>query len=210
MSIRILIADDHPIVRSGVKTELISQRDFEVVGEASQGDECIEMALRLRPDVLLLDIRMPGTASRDIIKQIRSQKLPIRIIILSAYNDEGTVSSIMRLGVDGYLLKDEDPSVLPEATRSVMRGKKMLSSSITSLLLDQVQGKGDPSEEPELTRPEIEVVRLLALGRTSKEIAAQLEVKQRTVEFRIRRIYKKLGVNSRTPVVLWANERGLL
>ena len=86
----------------------------------------------------------------------------------------------------------------------------MLSSSITSLLLDQVQGKGDPSEEPELTRPEIEVVRLLALGRTSKEIAAQLEVKQRTVEFRIRRIYKKLGVNSRTPVVLWANERGLL
>lgn len=210
MSIRILIADDHPIVRSGVKTELISQRDFEVVGEASQGDECMEMALRLRPDVLLLDIRMPGTASRDIIKRIRSQKLPIRIIILSAYNDEGTVSSIMRLGVDGYLLKDEDPSVLPEAIRSVMRGKKMLSSSITSLLLDQVQGKGDPSEEPELTRPEIEVVRLLALGRTSKEIAAQLEVKQRTVEFRIRRIYKKLGVNSRTPVVLWANERGLL
>lgn len=210
MSIRILIADDHPIVRSGVKTELISQRDFEVVGEASQGDECIEMALRLRPDVLLLDIRMPGTASRDIIKRIRSQKLPIRIIILSAYNDEGTVSSIMRLGVDGYLLKDEDPSVLPEAIRSVMRGKKMLSSSITSLLLDQVQGKGDPSEEPELTGPEIEVVRLLALGKTSKEIAAQLEVKQRTVEFRIRRIYKKLGVNSRPPVVLWAKERGLL
>jgi DNA-binding NarL/FixJ family response regulator len=210
MSIRILIADDHPIVRSGVKTELISQRDFEVVGEASQGDECIEMALRLRPDVLLLDIRMPGTASRDIIKRIRSQKLPIRIIILSAYNDEGTVSSIMRLGVDGYLLKDEDPSVLPEAIRSVMRGKKMLSSSITSLLLDQVQGKGYPSEEPELTGPEIAVVRLLALGRTSKEIAAQLEVKQRTVEFRIRRIYKMLGVNSRPPVVLWAKERGLL
>lgn len=209
MITRILIADDHPIVRSGIKAELSAHRDFVVIGEATDGDQTMELVQQLKPDILLLDIRMPGLGLTELIKNIHSQKVSTRIIILSAYSDEGTVSSIMRLGVEGYLLKDEDPVEFPEAIRGVMRGQKKLSQAITTLLIDQVQQKNE-DQLPVLTEREVAVVRHLASGKTTKEIARSLDVKERTVEFHIRRIYKKLGVNSRPPVVLWAKEQGFL
>lgn len=210
MSVRIVIADDHQIVRSGIKAELDQHKDFEIVGEAMSGDMALEMTMNLIPDVLLLDIMMPGTKAFEIISQIHQSHIPVHIMVLTAHGDRGTISGLIQLGVDGFLLKDEDPSVLPEAIHIIASGKKWLSSKVTEFLLENAQSPLSQLEIPILTEKEINVLRLISEGMSTKEIVTALESKERTVEFHIKKIKTKLGVNNNAQAVAWAKDHGIL
>jgi DNA-binding NarL/FixJ family response regulator len=210
MSIRIIIADDHKVVRSGIKVELDQQKDFEIIGEASTGDMAVEMTLKLVPDVLLLDVMMPGMKAFEVIRRIHQSKRPVGILILTGHGDRGTISGMIQLGVDGILLKDEDPSALPEAIRKISAGHKWLSSTITDFLLENAQNPIHPSEQPILTEKEISVLRLISEGLSTKQIVAALESKERTIEFHIKKINTKLGVATRAQAVAWAKDHGIL
>jgi DNA-binding NarL/FixJ family response regulator len=210
MSIRIVIADDHQIVRSGIKAELDQQKNFEIVGEATSGDMALEMVLKLVPDILLLDIMMPGMKTFEVIRRIHQNKKSVRIMILTAHGDRGTISGLIHLGVDGFLLKDEDPSVLPDAIRKISCGQKWLSSKVIDYLMENAQASTHQSEQPVLTEKEINVLRLISEGLSTKEIVAALESKERTVEFHIKKIKTKLGVNTSAQAVAWAKDHGVL
>ncbi len=210
MGIRILIADDHQVVRSGIKAELERQKDFDVVGEAKTGDEALEMAVTLVPDVLLLDVMMPGIKAFEIIRKIHQKKLPVHIMVLTAHDDRGTVSGLVQLGVDGFLLKEEDASVLPDAIRKISRGQKWLSSKVAEYLMENMQATTGQTDQPVLTEKEITVLRLLSEGKTTKEIVAAMDSKERTIEFHIKKINTKLGVATRAQAVAWAKDHGLL
>jgi DNA-binding NarL/FixJ family response regulator len=210
MSIRIIIADDHKIVRSGIKAELDQQKDFEIIGEATSGDVALEMALSQFPDVLLLDIMMPGMKAFEIISRLRQSQAPVHVMILTAHGDRGTISGLLQLGVDGFLLKDEDPSVLPDAIRKISSGKKWVSTRVTDYLLENAQAASHQSELPVLTEKEINVLRLISEGLSTKEIVSALGSKERTVEFHIKKIKTKLGVNTSAQAVAWAKDHGVL
>jgi DNA-binding NarL/FixJ family response regulator len=210
MSIRIVIADDHQIVRSGIKAELDQQKNFEIVGEATSGDMALEMVLKFVPDILLLDIMMPGMKAFEVIRRIHQNKKSVRIMILTAHGDRGTISGLIHLGVDGFLLKDEDPSVLPDAIRKISCGQKWLSSKVIDYLMENAQASTHQSEQPVLTEKEINVLRLISEGLSTKEIVAALESKERTVEFHIKKIKTKLGVNTSAQAVAWAKDHGVL
>jgi len=210
MGIRILIADDHQVVRSGIKAELERQKDFDVVGEAKTGDEALELVVTLLPDVLLLDVMMPGIKAFEIIRQIHQKKLPVRIMVLTAHDDRGTVSGLVHLGVDGFLLKEEDASVLPDAIRKILRGQKWLSSKVAEYLMENMQATTGQTDQLVLTEKEITVLRLLSEGKTTKEIVAFMNSKERTIEFHIKKIKTKLGVFTSAQAVAWAKDHGIL
>lgn len=210
MAIRIIIADDHQVVRSGIKAELEQQNDFTIVGEATTGDEALEMAITLVPDVLLLDVMMPGLKAFEIIRQIHQKKLPVSIMILTAHDDRGTVSGLIQLGVDGFLLKEEDASVLPDAIRKISQGQKWVSSKVAEYLMENMQATTSQTEQPILTEKEITILRLISEGLTTKEIVVVMNSKERTIEFHIKKINTKLGVATRAQAIAWAKDRGLL
>jgi DNA-binding NarL/FixJ family response regulator len=210
MSIRIIIADDHKVVRSGIKAELDQQKDFEIIGEATTGDMALEMAISQVPDVLLLDVMMPGMKAFEIISRLRQSHMPVHILILTAHGDRGTVSGLIQLGVDGFLLKDEDPFVLPEAIRRIASGKKWVSPKVTEFLLENIHLTTHQSELPVLTDKEINILRLISEGFSTKEIVSALGSKERTVEFHIKMIKTKLGVATSAQAVAWAKDYGIL
>lgn len=210
MKTRILIADDHPIVRSGIRTELSRQEDFEITGEAVTSDQALEMTIETAPDVLILDISMPGIRAVEVIKEIHKRRIPTKILVYSAYGDKGTVSGILRVGVEGYMLKDEDPFVMPEAIRAIVLGQRWLSASITSFLVERAQTVHVQSDRPVLSEKEIEILRLISQGATTKEIASTLVMGERTVEFHLRNISSKLEVSSRAQAVSWAKDHKVL
>jgi DNA-binding NarL/FixJ family response regulator len=210
MSIRIIIADDHKVVRSGIKAELNQQKDFEIIGEATTGDMALEMAITQLPDVLLLDVMMPGMKAFEIISRLHQSQIPVHIMILTAHGDRGTILGLVHLGVDGFLLKDEDPSVLPDAIRKISSGRKWVSSRVTEFLLENAQAATNQSEFPMLTEKEIDVLRLISEGLSTKEIVTALGIKERTVDFHIRNIKTKLGVNTSPQAVAWAKDHGVL
>lgn len=210
MSIRILIADDHPVVRSGIKVELNGQGDFEIVGEATTGDMALEMVITLEPDILILDVMMPGMKAFEIIRSLHQRKAPVRILIFTEYDDRGTISRFLQLGVDGLFLKEEDLTLLPDAIRKIFRGQKWLSSKVTEYLMETVKMPTNQTEQPVLTEKEIFVLRLISEGLSTKEIVMALESKERTVEFHIRKIKTKLGVSTSAHAVAWAKDHGVL
>lgn len=210
MKTRILIADDHPSVRSGIKTELIQHEDFEIIGEAITGDQALEMTIAFSPDILILDLSMPGMRAYEVIKEIRKRRIPVKILIYTAYEDRGTVSGIIRIGVEGYLLKYEPLSVIPEAIRTIVRGQKWLSASVTTILMEKVQTVNIYSDKPVLSEKETEILHLISQGAITKEIASVLSMGERTVEFHVRNIFSKLGVNSRAQAISWAKDNNML
>lgn len=208
-SIRVLIADDHPIVRSGLRGELAYDDDVEVVGEALSGDEALHLARELQPDVLLLDINMPGKKSIQVLKEVKCSLPDCRVLVLTAYGDSGTVLGMLKGGADGYLLKDEDPSVIHEALRAVAGGQTWVSQAISaqlvSLTRDEAEGLGDT-----LTQREQEVLNLIVEGKINLEIAQALSIAERTVEFHVGNLLQKLGVSSRVEAAVWAKEHGAM
>jgi len=207
---RVLIADDHPIVRSGIRAELDRHADFEVIGEAVTADEVLENVGKAPIDVIVLDISMPGVKAAEVIKRIGKSHPDIKILILTAHGRKGTIMSMLKAGAHGYVLKDEDPDVVPDAIRAVMKGKNWVSASVATHMMGKLREGKKKSNSGVLTDRELEVIRLISDGLTTKDIAARLNIADRTVEFNVSNIYDKLGVNTRASIVRWAQEPGLL
>jgi len=209
MNVRILIADDHPIVRSGIENELAQQPDFEVVGEALNGDEALRKTLKLEPDILLLDARMPGMRSGELLRKIKKRQKGCRVLILTAFNDTATVLGLLRAGADGYLLKDEETTVIVDAIRSVLKGERWLSPTVVKKVSMAVEEENKLMGK-QLTKRELQVIAHIVKGHTNKKISEELGVSERTVEFHVSNIIKKLGVKSRVDVAVFATEWGLV
>ena len=208
MTARILIADDHPLIRSGIKNELTNYADMNVVGEADSGPETVQMARDLRPDVVLLDVNMPGPKAPIILHALKEELPACRVLILTAYGDPGTVRGMLRAGADGYFLKDEDPSEIPSAIRALMQGESWFSSGVSKELVSYTKRNNLAGKD--LTSREQEILRLIADGSTNKEIALLIQTTERTVEFHVSHILQKVGVRSRLEVAVWAKENGLV
>lgn len=210
MRTRILIADDHPIFRSGLKTELSRHADFEIADEAIDGDEVIVKVNEEPVDVVILDISMPGIKAVDVIKRLSKSHPNIKVLVLTAHGDKGTIMSMLKAGAHGYILKDEDPYVVPDAIRSVIKGRNWVSPPVATLMMGKIRENKSESSSSVLTERECEVIHLIADGLSTKDIASRINMAERTVEFHISNIYDKLGVNTRPSAVRWAQEHGFL
>lgn len=210
MKVKILVADDHPIVRSGIRTEISQHPDFEIIGEAVTGDQVLEWVEKTRIDLVVLDIIMPGMKTIDVLKQMKRRNPSVKVLILSAHIDRSTVTSFLAAGAEGFISKDEDPNIIPEAIRSIINGKNWLSPVVSTLVIEQLSRPRSRKENQGLTNREVTVLKMVANGLTSKEIASELKTAERTVEFHLTNIYDKLGVNSRAGAVNIAKERDLI
>ncbi|GAA4915941.1 DNA-binding NarL/FixJ family response regulator [Nonomuraea thailandensis] len=203
--IRLLIADDHPIVRDGLRGMFAGDPGFEVIGEAADGAQAVELARALRPDVILMDLRMPGTDGVAAIKELARLGSPARVLVLTTYDTDRDVMPAIEAGATGYLLKDTGRDELVRAVRTAARGEAVLSPSVATRLLGQVRTPADP-----LSARELEILRLIADGATNREAAARLFISEATVKSHVLHIYTKLGVNDRAAAVATAFRRGLL
>jgi DNA-binding NarL/FixJ family response regulator len=210
MTIRVIIADDHPVVRRGVKNVLLDVPDIEVIGEAISGDEALEECLRLKPDILLLDINMPGLKAVNVVRSLREGQLALKVVVLTGYRDPENVLGMIQAGAKGYLLKDEEPTVLIDAVRAVHSGKTWVSPTAMEGLIDPVEEEKNRKTIDELTNRESEVLLLIAQGIDNHLIAEQLSIAEGTVKNHIVSIYEKLGLHSRAEAVTWAWKHQLL
>jgi len=201
--IRVLIAEDHHVVREAIAAHLARQPDIQVVGQVADGGELMAAVEAARPDVLLLDVKMPGLNAPQAARALIAAHPELKILVLSAHKREAYVLGLLRAGASGYMLKDDPPQTLPLAVRAVARGEVWLSSQVAGMVV--VRGEG---EEPLLSPREMEVLRLLARGYSNARIAEELGIRERTVKNHAGRIYRKLGVGSRTEAVLHAVRRG--
>jgi DNA-binding NarL/FixJ family response regulator len=206
--IRILVADDHPVVRDGIHDRMSREEDMNVVGEAANGDEAIRQARRLRPSVVLLDVAMPGPRPVAVVKTLREAVPAIQVLVLSAFDDDEYVFDMLEAGVAGYALKDERLSTLVEAVRAVAQGETWLSPRVAAKVTRRALGEEPVALPTPLTQREREVLQLMSQGKENTEIAAELLLAERTVKFHIGNIYAKLGVTSRTAAVVEAIRQG--
>lgn len=204
--IRIVIADDHPIVRSGLSGSLGSQPDFEVVGEAATGIQAVELASTLQPDLILMDIRMPELDGASATRRIIAENPAARVLVLTTYTTDADVLRAVESGAVGYLLKDVPHDELFRAVRTVARGERYLAHSVATRLMQQM---ARPAYEP-LTHRETEVLQCVARGASNKQIAGELGIAEPTVKAHLVHIFGKLGVDSRTSAVRAGIERGVI
>lgn len=204
-ALRLLVVDDHPVVRNGLAGMLSSQPDFVVVGEASDGREAVDAVASQRPDLVLMDLRMPGMDGLAAIRAIRERPDPPAILVLTTYDSDTDIVRAIEAGAAGYLLKDAPPSELHAAVRSAAAGGSPLSPSVAARLVERVR---DPSEP--LTARELDALRLVARGLSNREIARDLRISEATVKTHLLHAFEKLGVGDRTSAVTRAIERGLI
>lgn len=209
-SIRILITDDHAIVRKGVRTLINSEAGMEVVGEAADGIEAVLKARSLQPDVILMDLVMPRQGGVESIIEIKKERPNARILVLTSFAEEEKVFSAIKAGALGYLLKDSSPEQLVQAIHDVYRGESSLHPTIALKLIREISQPADlpPTEDP-LTEREVEVLKLVAQGLTNQEIAEALFISERTVGNHIGSMLNKLHLANRTQVALYALRKGL-
>ena len=206
--IRIFVVDDHPVVRAGLVTILGTQPDFVVVGEAEDADTAINRLLTLRPDVLLLDLEMPGGDGVDVLNRARESGSDARALVFTAFDADDRILAAVRAGAQGYLLKGAPREELFRAIRVVHAGGSLLEPVVASKLLRQVRHPTTP--DVRITARELEVLRLVARGRQNKEIARDLAVTERTVKFHLSALMRKLGVSNRVEAVSAAIRLGLI
>jgi DNA-binding NarL/FixJ family response regulator len=204
--IRVLIVDDHPVVRDGLQGMFAGEPGFEVVGEAENGHDAVSKTEAFRPDVVLMDLRMPEMDGVSAIRAMTERGLPARVLVLTTYDSEGDVLPAIEAGATGYLLKDTPRQELYRAVRAAAAGESVLSPPVASRLMGQMRGVGreSPSER------ELEVLRLVARGTTNREIAGALFISEATVKTHLLHLYAKLGVNDRAAAVAAAYAQGLL
>jgi NarL family two-component system response regulator YdfI len=207
--IRVLVVDDHMVVREGLRTILETAGDLEQVGEAADGAEAVRLVAELSPDVVLMDLRMPGVDGIEAIRQIKARHPEIEVVILTTYNDDAYIVRGLRAGARGYLLKDSGRDVLFESIRAAARGESLLQPEVVDRVVAHLAEPG-PSQAETLSGREQEVLTLLAEGAANKEIAARLHISERTVKAHVTGIFNKLGVNSRAEAVAVALRGGLL
>ncbi|MFH8577832.1 response regulator transcription factor [Streptomyces zaomyceticus] len=207
--IRVLLVDDHQVVRRGLRTFLEVQDDIEVVGEASDGAEGVARAEELRPDVVLMDVKMPGTDGIEALKRLRGLDNPARVLVVTSFTEQRTVIPALRAGASGYVYKDIDPDALAGAIRSVHAGHVLLQPEAAGALLAQDDSPVGTGRGPALTEREREVLGLIADGRSNREIARALVLSEKTVKTHVSNILMKLDLADRTQAALWAVRHGL-
>ena len=216
--IRVLLVDDHALVRQGLRIFLEMQNDMEVVGEGSNGAEAVELAARLDPDVILLDLLMPKMDGVEATCKIMESNPQARVLILTSFGEDDKVFPAIRAGAQGYLLKDIQPRDLVQAVRETYQGKAQLHPNIARRLMDVVSGEAPvkpaqpaslPKELKELTEREREVLELIAKGLTNREIADKMVISEKTVKTHVSNLLDKLGLEDRTRAAIWALKHGL-
>jgi DNA-binding NarL/FixJ family response regulator len=204
--ISLLIVDDHPVVRDGLRGMFGADPRFEVVGEAGDGAEAVVAGERLRPDVILMDLRMPGTDGVAAIRELAKRGVPSRVLVLTTYDTDSHVLTAIEAGATGYLLKDAPRAELVRAVEAAARGQAVLSPTVATRLLGQVR---KPAPAP-LSQRELEVLELIAQGSTNREAGKRLFISETTVKTHLLHVYAKLGVNDRASAVAAAFSRGYL
>jgi DNA-binding NarL/FixJ family response regulator len=205
--IKLLIVDDHPVVRDGLSSMFARDPEFTVVGEASDGSEAVRLAEALEPDVILMDLRMAGMDGVTAIGELARRGVPARVLVLTTYDTDSDVLAAIEAGATGYLLKDAPRDELLRAVRSAARGEVALSSSVAARLMNRLRA---PAPVGPLSRRELEVLGLVAAGNTNREAAARLFITEATVKTHLINIYAKLDVKDRAAAVAEGYNRGLL
>ena len=208
--IRVLIADDHPVVRAGIKTMLEKEPGLCVVGEIAEGDRVEALTRQWRPDVLVLDVNMPGLDPVSVTRHLREQYPALNVLVLTAYDDDAYVTGLLAAGATGYLLKEEALDTLVAAIRAVAKGESWLSQRVAGRLARKAVAPVRAAEIEPLTPREREVLRLLALGLSNDGIADRLYIAKRTVQNHVSNIYSKLNLDSRAEAVLYAIRHGIV
>jgi DNA-binding NarL/FixJ family response regulator len=210
--IRILVADDHPVVRDGLVAILSTQPDFQVVGEAADGVQTVEKAAALQPDIVLLDLEMPSLDGEQALRQLSARCPNTHAIVFTAFDTDERILGAVQAGAQGYLLKGAPRQELFQAIRIVSQGGSLLQPVVASRLLEHVRSESEPqlSSQETLTEREMEVLRLIAQGKANKEVAAELVITERTVKFHVSAILRKLNADNRTEAVSLAARLGLI
>ncbi len=208
--IRILIVDDHDIVREGQRALIETEQGMELVGEAKNGIEAVELAEKLQPDVILMDLHMPKKDGVEAITEIKGENPDSRILVLTSFNEDEKVYAAIKAGAMGYLLKDSSPQKILKSIRKVYQGETSIGPRIAQKLMREIQRTSDspPTEEP-LTIREVEVIKLIAEGLSNQEIAERLVISERTVRTHVTNILGKLHLANRTQAALYALREGL-
>jgi DNA-binding NarL/FixJ family response regulator len=204
--IRLVIVDDHPVVRDGLRGIFEADAAFEVVGEAGNGSEALALAERLAPDVVLLDLRMPGLSGAALIRALRAQQPGVRVLVLTTFDDDAEVLAAIDEGANGYLLKDTPRTELRRAVKATARGQSVLSPTVAGALTR----RSATPEHQKLSPRELEVLALIARGTTNREVAGRLFISEATVKTHLLHIYAKLEAKDRAAAVAIAYQRGLL
>ncbi|MFZ0543930.1 MAG: response regulator transcription factor [Candidatus Promineifilaceae bacterium] len=205
-TIRILLVDDHPVVREGLLGMLAGQPDFEVVGQGLDGSQAVSLNRELRPDVILMDLRMPGMDGVSAIREIKAVEPETNILVLTTYDSDADIVRAVEAGATGYLLKDTPREELFRAIRAAARGESVLAPAVATRLMTRMRA---PAEE-NLTTREIEVLELVSKGNSNKQVARTLHISTATVKTHLIHIFDKLGVKDRTSAVTAALEKGIL
>jgi DNA-binding NarL/FixJ family response regulator len=208
--IRIIIADDHPIVRDGLAAVLGTQPDFEVVAQAADGVEALELVKSLRPDLLLLDLEMPRLDGVGLLARLAAEGIPIPAIVFTVFDSDERIVAALEAGAQGYLLKGAPREEIFSAVRIVSDGGSLLQPVVASRLLHHISRRAAAPALDSLTPRELEVLEAIAVGRTNKEIASELDITERTVKFHVSSILDKLDAGNRTEAVAIATRLGLL
>nr|WP_237526000.1 MULTISPECIES: response regulator transcription factor [unclassified Streptomyces] len=203
-----MLVDDHQVVRRGLRTFLEIQDDIEVVGEAADGAEGVARTEELRPDVVLMDIKMPGTDGIEALRRLRELENPAKVLIVTSFTEQRTVVPALRAGASGYVYKDVDPDALAGAIRSVHAGHVLLQPEVAGALLAQDEPGAGTGRGSTLTEREREVLGLIADGRSNREIARALVLSEKTVKTHVSNILMKLDLADRTQAALWAVRHG--
>jgi DNA-binding NarL/FixJ family response regulator len=212
MTIRLVLVDDHPIFLQGVERLFRLEPDLEVVARCIDGEEALRAVREHRPDVLLLDLRMPGMDGLAVLRELEREGTPTRVVVLTAALDEDDVLAAIELGVRGVVLKEMAPRLLVQAVRKVHAGERWLETRSAALALEKLVRKqaGARAAAEMLTQRETEIVRMVASGLTNKEIASRLKITEGTVKVHVHSVYQKLRVGNRVALMRWAEGHGLL
>ncbi|HYH27660.1 MAG TPA: response regulator transcription factor [Actinomycetota bacterium] len=206
---RVLIVDDHPVTRDGLRAALGTADDLEIVGEASSGEDAVKAVGELTPDVVFMDVRMPGMSGIEATRAIRTEHPETRVVLFTVDESRASIAEAIQAGVSGYLLKDVGVDELISAARLAVEGKAVIHPSLTQAFIEEVQLVERKSEAP-LSRREIEILQKVAYGATTKEVADQLGISPHTVKTHLERIFEKLGANDRAQAVAIAIRKGLV
>lgn len=207
--IRVIVADDHPLIRTGVRLSLSAEADIEVVGEAASGDEAIASCKQFEPDIVLLDLSMPGPGPEALLKTFQDDCPTMKIIVLSAFDDDAHVRNLINAGIAGYVLKDEASEMIVDAIRTVKKGATWFSRSVMQSFMSAPATTPESSPLTELTAREQEILMEIARGQSNAQIALSLHLAEQTVRNYTSRIYEKLGISSRAEAIIWAYQNGL-
>ncbi len=211
MAVKVMIADDHSMIREGLKQLLELEGDFEVIAEACDGEDCLDKLATVTPDILLLDINMPKMNGREVLQKMKDKKMKVKVLVLTVHNEVEYLLKAVDIGVNGYLLKDSESAELKKAILSVVNGEDYIQPSLIPVLnAKMIDRNHDSALIEDLTRRELEVLKLLAVGKYNKEVAEELEISERTVKNHVSNIFKKIHVTDRTQAAVFAIRNNLI